>query len=276
MNILHSFWSGGNSWRQRHGEPKNRRQLFLCVLFDQFFSFPSINLLYALFWLPTILWTVTALLRLSAAMELGEDQEALAYLNGFFLGLIPCIALTGPVKAGMALVMRNWARESYTGAFRTFWKGFRGNWRPALCVSFVSGLFPAILWYGFLIALRSGNRWMPPLLILTLAVYGFFLLTQQVLYTLLVTYDLPLLAQLKNAWILTLLRLPAAIMVFMGSLFFVLLYGAFAWLRPEMISALLIIPVLYYLFAGFALTELIQASYANWLRDLYLERSEQE
>lgn len=274
MGVFDSFWSGGTGWRQRHGAPKNRRQLFLCVLFDQFFSFPAINLLYGLFWLPAILWTTATLLRLFTAMELNQNQDFLAYLNGFFLGLIPCITLTGPAKAGMALVMRNWAREEYTGAFRTFWKGVQENWRPALCISFVTGLFPMILWYGFLIAIQNGNEWIPALLLLALAVYGFFLLSQQVLYTLIVTYDLPLWAHFKNACILTLLRLPAAVLILLGSLFFVFLYGVFVWIRPEMISALLIIPVLYYLFIGFALTELIQASYSNWLCSQYFEKAE--
>ena len=40
----------GMNWRRRHGEPKNRRQLFQCVFTDQFFSLIPVNLLYLVFW----------------------------------------------------------------------------------------------------------------------------------------------------------------------------------------------------------------------------------
>lgn len=276
MSLFRSFWTGGSSWRQRHGAPKNRRQLFLCVLSDQFFSLPSINLIYALFWLPTVLWTVATLLRLNAAMESGTTQDALAYLNGYFIGLFPCIALTGPAKAGATLAMRNWAAEEYTGAIRAFGKGLRENWKQALCVSSITGLFPVILWYGFLMAMRSEIEWMPAIILAAAIIYLVFLLSQQALYTLLVTYALPLRGHLKNAWILTLLQLPRAILVFLGSLFFVWIYVVFVLIRPNMIFALLIIPILYYGFVGFALTELIQASFANWLRDRYLDHKIEE
>ena len=275
MSLFRSFWTGGSSWRQRHGAPKNRRQLFLCVLSDQLFSFPSINLLYALFWLPAILWTIITLLQLNTTMESGTAQDAIAYLNGYFIGLFPCLALTGPGKAGTTLAMRNWAAEEYTGAFRTFWKGLRGNWKQAFCISTITGMFPAILWYGFQMAMRSSINWMPSVILVAAILYLFFLLSQQVLYTLLVTYDLPLRGHLKNACIMTLLQLPRAFLVFLGSLFFVWIYVSFVLIRPNMIFALLIIPLLYYGFVGFALTELAQASFANWLRDRYLAKSVQ-
>lgn len=275
MSLFRSFWTGGSSWRQRHGAPKNRRQLFLCVLTDQLFSFPAINLLYALFWLPAILWTIVTLLQLNNTMRSGTTQDAIAYLNGYFIGLFPCIALTGPARAGAALTMRNWAAEEYIGAFRTFWKGFRENWKQALCVSALTGLFPVILWYGLLAALRSSSNWMPAVILAAAIIYLFFLLAQQALYTLLVTYDLPLRGHLKNACIMTLLQLPRAILVFLGSLFFVWIYVAFVLIRPNMVFALLIIPLLYYGFAGFTLTELAQASFANWLRDKYLDKHSQ-
>lgn len=276
MNLFSSFWSGESGWRKRHGAPKTRMQLFFCVLSDQFFSFPFINLLYALFWLPGILWTVVILLRLYAAMESGTTQDALAYLNGYFIGLFPCIALTGPAKAGVTLAMRGWAAEEYTGSFRLFWKGLRKNWKQALCVSSFTGLFPALLWYGFLMALQSRSAWMPAVILAAALVYLVFLLSQQVLYTLIVTYELPLRGHIKNAFILTILQLPRSILVLLGSLFFVWIYVAFVLIKPSMVFTLLIIPVLYYGFIGFAVTVLIQTSFANWLREKYLDGKSME
>lgn len=264
---------GYSGWRRRHGEPQNRRQLFLCVLWDQFFSLMPINLLYMLFFLPAIAWTVACLLRFVSCAGAGLPQDAIGYLNSLFLGLIPCLALTGPARAGMALLMRNWGREDMTPPFQTFFRGLRENWKQALVVSFFTGLLPAALWYCYLTASQAGTLGgMSFFLIFTGIIFVLWLLSQQVLYTLIVTYQLPLWGHIRNALLLTLLKLPRALLIFVASLFPVLLYLGFCFLRPEMRYALLAIPCFYYFFFGGSITELIYASYANWLCDEYFGR----
>lgn len=272
MDIFRSILLGGKSWRQRHGEPQNRRQLFLCVLSDQFFSISGINFLYALFWLPFIIWTVYTLLSLKANMDQSTALDSLRQLHLYFFGLIPCFLLIGPAKAGMALTMRNWAKEEYTPALNTFFKGFRENLKQALTVSAITAIILLVLWYSLLISLRSGMVFVFYILLAALILFVLFLLSQQCLYCLMVTYDLPLRSLIKNAVILTLLRFPTAILILAGSLFPILVYIAFVLIRPQMLYSLLIIPVLYYLLLGFSLTELIQASWSNMLCDRFLNK----
>ena len=65
------------------------------------------------------------------------------------------------------------------------------------------------------------------------------------------------------------MNLPRTLLIFMGSLFFIWIYVAFTLIRPVMYASLIIIPVLYYFFIGWCLTDLINASYAHYLFDKY-------
>lgn len=271
LGVFQSLWGGGRDWRSRHGEPKNRRQLFLAVLSDQFFSLMPVNLLFIAFYIPAVLLSVYCLLGIAAAAEGGAAQETIGYMNLWVLGMVPCIMLTGPARAGMALLMRNWAREQYTPPFRTFFRGLRDNWKQSAAVSFATGVVPAGLWYCYLVSSGNGTlETMRVLMLLAAIAYAVWLLALQSAYTLMVTYELPLRQQLRNALLLTLMKLPTAALIFLSSSFFLLLYAAFVVLRPEMRYSLLIVPGLYYLFIGGSMTQLIFASYANMLCDKYL------
>lgn len=272
MKPFQTFWEGGVSWRQRYGAPKNRMQLFWYVLHDQFFSLLPINLIYAAFWLPTILWTIVHILLLLKTMETGADLDAMQYINRFFWGLLPCMLIIGPARAGLAQVMRNWAAEEYISAIPVFIDGFKENWKQALIISALAGVFPVAAWYGLLTSIHSGTSYMITILIVACVLYGFFFLAQQILFPSIVTYELPLRVHIKNAFILTVLRLPSALLICAASMGIVILYIVIVAIRPDWVYAALIVPVLYYFFVGFSVTELIRASYYRSLRAKYFEQ----
>lgn len=272
MSLFHNAMDLESGWRKRHGPPKNRRELFLCVLSDQLFSMIPINLTYMLFWLPAVVWTIAYGLQAAAFLENGAVTDAIGICNGWALGMIPCLAVTGPARAGMARLMRDWSREEYVPALRTFWRGVRENWKQALAISCMGACLPAILWYNIVTLLQSNGTTMSVILCgcLTVAAAVAFL-ADQVVYPLIVTYDLPLRGQLRNALLLTVLKLPELFLIRLGTLFFVGVYVLFVLARPELRYTLLIIPVLYYFSLGGSITELAFGVHAGRIFKRYFE-----
>lgn len=267
--------TGGVSWRQRHGEPKNRRQQFLCVLHDQYFSMLGINLLCAVFYVPAVVWTAGSALRISRALAAGAQQEAVQLANSYFLLLWPCLLLGMLTRPGLAKLMRRWAQEESVPAYSTFFAGLRENLRQTLCVGIPACAVPLILWYAGLTAVYSKNSVMSGVILAAGLIFGVLLLSLQVLFPLLVTYELPLKNQLRNAVILTLLRLTQSLLVLLGRSFFLLMYLAFVCIRPNLVYALLIIPLGYYGFGGVTISSLAQAIYSQYLFERYLKTAKE-
>jgi len=272
MGLFDNALDMESGWRKRHGPPKNRRELFLCVLSDQLFSMIPINLVYMLFWLPVVVWTIAYGLQAAACLESGALAEAIGFCNAWALGMIPCLAVTGPARAGMARLMRDWTKENYTPALKVFCKGMRENWKQTLAVSCMGACLPAILWYNIVTLLQSNGATIAVVLCGCLSVVAVVLfLADQVIYPLIVTYSLPLRGHLRNALLLTVLKLPEFLLVRLGTLFFVGVYLLFVLLKPEMRYTLLIIPVLYYFSLGGCITELAFGTHAGKLFERYFK-----
>ncbi len=269
--LFDAYFRETRGWRAKHGAPRNWQEQFLCVLSDQFFSLIGVNLLYALFWVPGIVWSVSCVFQILDSFEANLVNEAVAYMNTWLLGLIPCSAIIGPAHAGMSLLLRNWAAEDYTPITATFFKGFRENWKKSLLTSAFTGMIPVACWYSFSTALLN-NAWdtVSVFVWLVAIFYLFWILMQQLVYPLMVTYDLPLLAILRNSLILTIIKVVPVFLVKLANLFIIGLYLGFSYLYPEMRYVLLLVPVLYYFFLGFAISELSHGVLFNRLRKEHL------
>ena len=134
--------------------PKNRVSLFFLVLKDHFFDLIKVNFLQVIFWIPFLLWTyvnMAAVQTIDAQTMLAEEAGAqqlvstiASYLVMWMIGLIPCLAITGPSSAGAAYVMRNWARDQHAFLLSDFKDAFKSNWKQALGVSVITALVPAL------------------------------------------------------------------------------------------------------------------------------------
>ena len=134
--------------------PRNRVSLFFLVLKDHVFDLVKVNLLQVIFWLPFLLWTYVNLAAIQSidaeAMLAAENgtQALLSAMGGYLimwlLGLVPCLAITGPSSAGAAYVMRNWARDQHAFLMSDFKDAFKGNWKQALGVSVITALVPVL------------------------------------------------------------------------------------------------------------------------------------
>lgn len=259
--------------------PKNRVSLFFMVLKDHFFDLVKVNLLQLIFWIPFLLWTYLNL----AALQSIDVETILAAENGtaaltgaasgyvimWLLGLIPCVAITGPSSAGAAYVMRNWARDQHAFLLSDFKDAFKSNWKQALAVSVITSVVPAVAYtaisyYGEL-AKTMVVMFVP--LVIVLSAMLVFLLMLPLLYPMMVGYELKFKDLIKNAFLMAAARLPqmalARIITFIpiGALLLGVFMGN---------GIVLLVVSLYYVLFGFSLSRLVYASFANSVFDKFL------
>lgn len=259
--------------------PKNRVSLFFLVLKDHFFDLIKVNFLQVIFWIPFLLWTyvnMAAVQTIDAQTMLAEEAGAqqlvstiASYLVMWLIGLIPCLAITGPSSAGAAYVMRNWARDQHAFLLSDFKDAFKSNWKQALGVSVITALVPALAYTAM--AYYGGMATRSPIMLLPLIVVFsatlMWTLMLPLLYPMMVGYELRFGAMLKNAFLMSSARLPQMLLVRLVTFVPVgaLLMGLY------MGSALTILIVsLYYLLFGFAFSRLLYASVANGVFDRFL------
>ncbi|MBP3655337.1 MAG: YesL family protein [Clostridia bacterium] len=259
--------------------PKNRVSLFFLVLKDHLFDLIKVNLLQLIFWIPFLVWTYINFMALQSidtavlSEENGAAQmlsEMSGYLMMWLIGLIPCIAITGPSSAGAAYVMRNWARDQHAFLFSDFKDAFKGNWKQALGVSVMTSFAPiltytAVMYYG---QLADSNLAMMLPLMLVLCVMMIWSLMLPLLYPMMIGYELTFKNLLKNSMLMALASLPKMVLSRLITLIPLAVLFVFSIYYGNMIVMLVV--VLYYLLFGFAASRLIYASFANGIFDKYL------
>lgn len=259
--------------------PKNRVSLFFMVLKDHIFDLVKVNLMQVIFWLPFLLWTyinLAAVQSIDAETILaGENgtRELLGAMAGYLvmwlLGLIPCLAITGPSSAGAAYVMRNWARDQHAFLFSDFKDAFKSNWKQALGISVITAFVPvvaytAVSYYG---GMASSSLVMVVPLILVLSATLMWALMLPLLYPMMIGYELRFKDLVKNAFLMSSARLPQLLLARIVTLIpiAILLMGIYVG------NGIVILVIsLYYVLFGFALSRLVYASIANSVFDRYL------
>lgn len=289
--MLNSYYYGksGKGDYRRDDLPKNRWQLFREMLRVRFAGLFRLNIMTAALFLPAAyVLMVTAnvlythLIELSDAVAAGTPEAAALvaaspqaiysiFFSGFVL-LIPAIAITGPVQAGMAYVTRNWSRDEHAFVWSDFKDAVKGNWKQGLGVSLITGLMPlvALVCYQFYGNMASGGGLLfivPQMLVLALA--AVWMLALVFLYPMMVTYKMGFGTLLRNGLLLAVGRLPHA-----AGARLVMLVPAFiamlaAWFTPYWMYALMALAG-YYLLLGNALARFVYASVSNAVFDRFI------
>ena len=283
-NFFNSFYYGkaGKGDYNPENLPANRVQLFFETLRVRWSALVKLNLLYMLFWLPALLWTawnflaMQNMLAMNAAGELldGElAEQLLGLLWMWLLVLAPCIAITGPATAGVSYVTRNWARDQHSFMLSDFKDAFKENWKQALLISSITGALPVLVFvcYRFYGQLTSTNGMVfiiPQMLVVVLGIL--WLLALQLLYTLMVTYTLPFRHLIRNAFILSIGKLPLSVGIRLLTLVIPAVALSVAWIFPDATAYALLALVLYTLLFGFAFNRFLYASYANAVCERYI------
>jgi len=259
--------------------PKTRASLFFLVFKDHIFDLIKVNLMQVIFWIPFLIWTMMNLMVIQSIdysamidMENGS-QQVMGTTAGYFviwlIGLIPCVAITGPSSAGAAYIMRNWARDEHAFIFSDYKDAFKGNWKQALPVSVLTSFLPIVLYtaVAYYSEMSSGNMLMIVPMVFVIFVALMWTLMLPLLYPLMIGYELRLKDVIKNAFLIATARLPYMALSRLITLipvlfFFIGLYIGNTWI--------LLIVSAYYLFFGFAFSRLVYASFANAAFDKYL------
>ncbi len=252
--------------------PQNRRQLFGEVLKVRWSALFGVNLLYMIAWIPAIIWTglnVTALLNGAETMS-GEVMSGL--LSTWLLIMIPCIAITGPFNAGVSYVLRNWARDEHSFVLSDFKDALKANWKQSLVMSLIDGIMPFLMYtglrfYGAMMA-NSGIYAVPLGLMLLVGIL--WTLASMLAYPMLITYDLKTKDVIRNSVLLSVAKLPFAVLIKLLTLVIPALALGLALLIPSIQMQVIMIVVMLYLVFLVAFNKLIVASYANWLFETYL------
>jgi len=259
--------------------PKNRISLFFLVLKDHFFDLVKVNCLQLVFWIPFLIWSFTNLIAIQnmdvnamLAMENGSQvvsDTIRGYLFMWLIGVIPCVAITGPSTAGAAYIMRNWARDQHAFLFSDFKDAFKGNWKQALVSSVFSAFVPALAYtamtfYGQMA--ESNIVMMVPMMIVFTAVLMWTLMLP-LIYPMMIGYELKLKDIYKNAFLMACARLPQLVFARLVTFIPVLLLLISLYIGN---SIMLLIMSAYYLLFGFAFSRLVYASIANGVFDRYI------
>ena len=259
--------------------PKTRVSLFFLVLKDHFFDLVKVNLLQVVFWIPFMLWTfinLAAIQSIDVESLMGQDGGAMqimgamaSYLVMWLIGLIPCLAITGPSSAGAAYVMRNWARDQHSFLFSDFKDAFKGNWKQALGVSCITAVVPTLVYTGvtYYGQMAGSNALMMVPLVLVLSIVLMWALMLPLLYPMMIGYELRFKYLIKNAFLMAAATLPQMLLCRIITLIPIaaLLMGIYFGN-----GIVILIVSLYYLLFGFAFARLLYASVANGVFDKYL------
>ncbi len=256
--------------------PQNRRQLFMEVLKVRWSALFGVNLLYMIIWIPAILWTLLNLVSLYNMLTIEGEAAASADVVGlittWLLFLAPCIAITGPFNAGITFVLRNWARDEHSFVLSDFKDALKGNWKQALVISVIDGLLPFLLFtsWRFYGAMMQQNLIFILPAAMVLLFTALWSLASMLAYPMLITYDLKMKDVIRNSLLMTVAKLPFAVLIKLLTLVVPALAFGLVTLLPGIISHVLMIVSLLYLLFLVAFNKLITVSYANWLCETYL------
>ncbi len=301
--MMNSFYYGksGKGDFRKEDLPKNRWQLFWEMLRVRFSALCRLNLMTIVAWIPLLILLGTCIssvfnvlvvtsdyqmyLSTGAMGNLAQEQiDALAgvdlneltmnmfysVFSTFCLWAIPCILITGPVKAGVAYVTRNWARDEHAFVWSDFKDAVKENWKQALGVSAITSVLPIIVYvcyqfYGNM-AKDSAVFVVPQMLVLMLALV--WMLALVYMYPIMVSYKVNFRTLVKNALIMAIGRLPQTV----GIRLVLLVPTAIALVVFYYTGSLIAVLVLagYYVIVGFALSRFVMASYTNAVFDRYI------
>ena len=291
MNNYYYGKSGKGDY-QEDDLPRTRWQLFWEMLRVRFAGLFRLNIVSVIAWLPAMYVLIQLMSNLfniagvaqtvemdpSAAtpeqLELVQNLRPLynSVIMRSLLLLVPAIAITGPFQAGMAYVTRNWARDEHAFVWSDFKDALIANWKQSLVISFITGLVPLIVYVGYQFYGDMGQQNLlfvvPQMLTAMLGLVWTLALVY--FYPMMVTYKLNLRTLLRNAFLLSIGRLPQTAGARLVMLVPTLLALAVSWFMPAYTIYALMVLAGYYLLIGNALARFVYASLSNAVFDKFI------
>ena len=300
MNNFYYGKSGKGDFR-KEDLPKNRWQLFWEMLRVRFAALCRLNLMTVAAWLPLIILigycisSIFNVLMISGEYDaylqtgdlgnLTEDQIAvlstldlnqfivdtsMSFVWTFCLWAIPCIAITGPVQAGLAYITRNWSRDEHAFIWSDFKDAVKENWKQGLGASAITSVMPLLMYVGWQFYGQQAQTnvifLVPQMLMLMVGVV--WALSLVFMYPMMVSYKVTFGQLIKNSMIMAIGRLPQTVGIRL-----VLLVPAAVAVAAFFLTGSLIAPLVlgaYYILVGYAFFRFVTASYTNGVFDKFI------
>lgn len=132
---------------------QSRFSLFFTVVKVRGLNLVWLNLLYALFLLPTMFIIYLALLQYGGFGE-GEPMDFQDVVSYIYL-LFPCMLIACPGTLGFTNVLHRWANDEHAW-ISDFWTGIKRNWKQGLIVTVINYLALVFLiyciWFWFVLS----------------------------------------------------------------------------------------------------------------------------
>ncbi|MDD2502671.1 MAG: DUF624 domain-containing protein [Clostridia bacterium] len=235
----------------------SRFKLFFTVLSVRFWQLIQLNLLSSIFWVPSIL------LLYMQGLIMQETGEPVTIL--FFLLMIICLMIAGPATAAMTYIVRNWSRDEHAWVWSDFKDAWKENWKQGLIMMLINSVLLLVLYvnlqfYGAMVAENILFMILYYMMYIIAIVIG---MMNMFIFPLMVTYRLSIKHLFRNAFILTMVKLPFTFLVFAVAVVLTVL-------------SLLYILSLPFFLVGITFPALIVLSYVNWIFDKYINDRMQE
>jgi len=264
-NFFNRMYSGKNRSDFTEDQlPNNRFALFFDMLKIRFFKLIQLNLMFLIFLLPLIffLWSFVMYLQIETDAEL-----VMQMLKQTLVFCIPCFGIAGIGMTGIVYIARNWARDEHAWVWSDYIDTIKTNWKQGLILGLGNGLLIAVMVNaGIFYAVNTHiNSWFYALgwtMVVLLAVLA---MINIYIWPMIITYDLKLTQQIKNAVVLALGRLPFSLLF----LVITLLPGVVGLLFMQYQYVALVV-FLYYALFGFAFHAFINVSYTNAVFDRFI------
>ena len=192
----------------------------------------------------------------------------------FLLFCIPVVTF-GPACCGLALVLRNFAREEHAFVWADFWRGFKENFKQGLVVGLLNlaafGVTGFASWYYF--KEMQSTEWMLILFAISLLCLIFEIFMSFYAYLMIVTFTLKTSKLIKNAFLFSLIGIRINILTLVCVL---LMLALSVFLFTLMPALLLLIPLFFIPFIAFIIVFNSYGPVKQYLIDPQMEKANAE
>ena len=193
--------------------------LFFEVYLRKFWRISSLSIFYTLVSLPAMVAYYYLALVLQGMFGDISDPGYVHWMSVYISVFLTAVLGAGPASMGQAYVLRNFARESHAWVWDDFFGNVKENFWKGVLFFVIDILVVALLVGAAVLYFKLGSFMpLPPLFtkicgflaVFALCIYG---MMHFFLYPLSVTMDMKPFALLKTAFQLTMMKLPACVVV---------------------------------------------------------------
>ncbi len=262
----------------KNASQKHRFLLFFELYFRKFFKLLELNIVYFIITFPlfaAITFFAFNAFNVSTDIVTGD---LLLSLSAAFLSQLPPIlvwiliiisaVLFGPLTAGMTYVLRNFAREEHSWIFSDLYERTKSNFKQGLIIGVIDILLIVsfILYLTMEITDPSMASYLQIVRYIAIIAFVVYQIMRFYIYTIIVTFELPLLAIIKNSWLF-------AVLGFVRNICSIIFAGGVLVLTT-MYFNILFLPFITYSLCGFIIVFNSYPTIKKYMLDPLTERDE--